>query len=930
MDDRVRLAVLGPLVASRGGERLDLGPPKQSAVLAVLLVKANQPVSVNTVVDAVWAEQPPAHGGNVVSKYVGRLRRLIDGPETPPDAGILRRTATGYVATVDDEVLDLAEFTSRTARARQLRRAGDLAGVRGELAAALTLWRGEPLAGLAGPFFESARQRLAEQRMAALEERIDVDLSHGAHTEVVAELIGLVAEHPLREHLAGQLMRALHSSGRQADAFAVFHTLRARLGDELGIDPGRAIGTLYEQLLRGDSAVDAAIRPTDRPVPAQLRRGVPDFVGRTTELTELIGRSSNSTPPVWAIDGTAGVGKTALVMHLAHQLADRYPDGQLYADLRGFDPKQSPLDPADVLGQFLRALGVFPQRIPTGVDELAALYRSTVTGRHVLVVLDNADSADQVRPLLPGTPGSLVLVTSRRDLSGLAVRDGAHRIVLHTLSPAESVSLLTRIMGQRWASAEPAAVAELARLCGYLPLALRIAGLQVANHPARTPADMVTDLAEERGRLDVLVTEGDAGSAVRAAFSLSYQALDPETARAFRLLGLHATPEFGLPVAAALLGADRGRTRRLLATLAAGHLLTDTGRGRYEYHDLMRAYAAELAATEDPDTERTAAKRRALTWYLHTADAAGRALVPSRQRADLAKTEWDGEPVSFDTTERALEWYEAERVNLVAEQRQAVELGESDVGWQLPVSMWDYCYLRSRWADWITTHEWGLVAARDDGDRVGEAGVLTSLAHAYLEVGRLADALTVAQDGLALWRTVGHRWGEGMALHIIASIDKQAGRAAEAADRYRQALAVHTGIGNRWGVAWSMAALGTTYRSLGDHERALDTARDATAVWREIGDPYGESFGLNDLGDTYLELERFDEAITHYRRAADLGREIGHWWGEATALTGLGDALLATGRPDAARREWLAALPLLQRLDEALTGVVRERLRGIT
>lgn len=932
MDESVRLGVLGPITASRGDEQVDLGPLKQSAVLAVLLLHANQPVSTDVIVDAVWAERPPEHGPNVVSKYVGRLRRLIDGPETPPDDGILRRVGPGYLARVDDSTFDLAEFTRRAAYARQLRRAGDRSGVRTELTAALGLWRGRPLAGLSGPFFDAARERLLEQRMTVLEERIEIDLACGAHAELIVELTGLVAEHPLREHLAGQLMRALYLSGRQADAFAVFHRLRARLRDQLGVDPGREITARYEQILRNEPGSPAAAHPrppTEHAVPAQLRRDIPDFTGRTAESSELVGLLGDRTPPICAIDGIAGVGKTALVMHLAHRLADRFPDGQLYADLRGFTSDQPPLSPGDVLGQFLRALGVVPLRIPTEVDEQAALYRSTLTGRRVLVVLDNAVSPDQVRPLLPGTAGSLTLVTSRRSLGGLCVRDGAHRIVLGTLSPGEAAGLITRIVGERRVRAHPDAVAELAALCGHLPLALRIATQQLAIDPTLTLADLVAELAEERSRLDVLVTEGDDSSTVRAAFSWSYQALDPDTARAFRLLGLHATAEFGLPVAAALLGIDPGPTRKLLARLTSGHLLTENGRGRYQYHDLMRAYAAELADIEDTEAERDAARRRALTWYLRTADAAGTALVPYRQRPDLGVAATEYEPVSFESSELALEWYEVERINLVAAQRQAIDLGETAVGWQLPVTMWDFCYLRSRWTDWIETHELGLVAARADGDRVGEAGVLTSLGHAYLEVNRLADARTTAEQALRVWRDIGHRWGEGMALHIIASVHKSAGHATEAIEGYLRALAVHTEIDNRWGIGWSMAALGTTYRSVGEFDKALHSLLRATAIWREIGDPYGEGFALNDLGDTYLELDRFAEAVDHYQQAANLNREVGNQWSEAMALTGLGNAMLAMGKPDAATESWQAALTIFERLGDPRTEPVRDRLASL-
>jgi DNA-binding SARP family transcriptional activator/tetratricopeptide (TPR) repeat protein len=914
MNEPVRVGLLGPLVAARGSDQVDLGPAKQRAVLAVLLLRANQPVSVDAIIDAVWDERPPADGPNVVSKYVGRLRRLT--------GVVIDRTAAGYLAHADHTTLDVADFERRIARARE----GHV-DVRAELAGALALWRGTPLAGMSGVFFDTARQRLGEQRMAALEERVDIDLATGVPADLVVELTGLVAEHPLRERLAGQLMRALHLAGRQADALTVHQRLRTRLRDELGIDPGREITALYERILRDD---DVAPRPARRdrriahPVPSQLRHDIPDFVGRDAELSELSGTSV----PICAIDGIAGVGKTATALHLAHRVADRFPDGHLYVDLRGFDSDHAPLAPADVLGRFLRALGVAPQRVPTDPDEMAALYRSALARRRVLIVLDNAVSPEQVRPLLPGTSGSLVLVTSRRSLAGLAVRDGAHRITLGTLPPDDAAALVTGIVGGRRAQARPAAVTELARLCGHLPLALCVAAQRVANHPTMTLADVVDELVAERGRLDALEVDGDDSSAVRAVFSWSYRALDDAAARAFRLLGLHPTPEFGLPAAAALLDASHADTRRLLATLTGLHLVQDNGKGRYQLHDLMRVYAMERAVAADSAAERTAAVRRVLSWYVHTSDAAGTVLVPYRQRAELGDP--PDEPVAFRSPEHALDWYETERANLIAAQQQAIDIGAPDVAWQLPVTMWDVFYLRSQWADWIAAHELGVSAARAAADVVGEAGVLTSLGHAYLEVGRAADALAVIEVALARWRAAGHRWGEGMALHILGGVDKAMGRLADSVDHYRQALAMHAEIDNKWGIGWTLAALGTTYHELRDYERALETSQRATAMWRDMGDRYGEGFTLTDLGDDYVELGRFDDAVAHYRMAADLNHQIGNGWSEAAALTGLGNAMRATGRTAEARASWSRALDILDDLGDPRADTLRDRLAALT
>jgi DNA-binding SARP family transcriptional activator len=908
MQELVRLALLGPLAAARGDEQVDLGPAKQRAVLAVLLLHPNRSVGADTIVDAVWPERPPANGRNVVSKYVGRLRRLL--------GGVIDRTDLGYVAVADHLTLDLLDFHRRIDRAVGLH--DNAAAMRTELTEALSLWRGPALSGLTGPFFDAARHQLAEQRLAALEERVEIDMALGTPAGLVVELTEQVALHPLRERLAGQLMRALHRYGRQADAIAVFHGLRDRLADELGIDPGREICALYERLLRNEEEP-----PADLPAPAQLSHDIPDFTGRTAELTELLAADAS---PIRVITGIAGVGKTALALHAAHRMRSRFPDGQLYVDLRGFDAEHSPLAPVEALGRFLTAMGVPAQLIPADTDERAALYRSAIAGKRLLLMLDNAASPDQVRPLLPGTATTVVLVTSRSTLTGLSVREGAHRITLSALPPGDAVALVSRIVGQRRATAEPAAVAELAELCGYLPLALRIAGQRVVGNPGLALAELARELAAER--LDVLVTEGDETSAVRAAFSWSYQSLAPELARAFRLLGLHSTPEFGLQAAAALLGVDADRARRLLGALSGGHLLQDNGKGRYQYHDLMRAYAVERAVAEESDRDCGDAVRRCLTWYVSAASAAGEVLVPHRQRAELDLPA-DVEPEVFRSMAQALEWYETEHANLVAVQRQAVDLGERTIAWQLPVAMWDFFYLRSQWTDWIGTHELGLTAVRATGDRVGEAGVLTSLGHAYLEVGRLDDALAVTRLGLSVWREVGHRWGEGIAVHILGGVHQAAGRLHASVEHYRRALTVHTEIDNQWGIGWTLAVLGTAYHSLGDYEPALDTLRQARSVWQDLGDRYGEGFVLNDLGETLLELGRFGEAVEHYRLAAELNREIGNEWSEAMALTGLGDAMRTMGQPDAAAASWRDALAIMRDLGDPRAESLRSRLAGL-
>jgi NB-ARC domain-containing protein/tetratricopeptide repeat protein len=467
---------------------------------------------------------------------------------------------------------------------------------------------------------------------------------------------------------------------------------------------------------------------------------------------------------IFVISGTAGVGKTALAVRWAHQLQDRFPDGQLYVNLRGYHPGP-PMTPEQALDCFLRALDVSVEKIPIGMDEKAGLYRSLLNGRRVLVVLDNANTVEQVRPLLPGSPGCLVVVTSRSQLAGLFIRDGAHRVSLDPLPPAEAVLLLRQIMGAARVDAEPDVAVKLARQCAYLPLALRISAERVVSRPHITLADLAGELANERDRLDVLAAHDDETTAVRSVFFWSYRTLPPAAAHIFRLLGLHAGPDISIPVAAVLAGTTPPQARLLLNVLTGVHLLEETGHDRYRFHDLLRVYAAERVATEETDHERDSAVRRLLTWYLHTADAAGRVLTPQWRYVPLDFPEAGFLPLVFTTYQQALEWCEAESANLVAATRHAAECGQHVIAWKLPAVLWNFFILRRHWADWITTHETGLAAARHLHDRYGEAWITNNLGGCYRCLGQFDEAINYLQQALVAWRELDDRWGEGWTLN---------------------------------------------------------------------------------------------------------------------------------------------------------------------
>jgi hypothetical protein len=478
-----------------------------------------------------------------------------------------------------------------------------------------------------------------------------------------------------------------------------------------------------------------------RPIPAELPHDAAGFTGRELELAALdsfaLGEGSTAVV-ISAIDGVAGIGKTALAVHFGHRVAVAFPDGQLYVNLRGFDPDQPPVDPRDVLPRFLRALGADLSLMPADLDELASVYRSLLSGRRVLIVLDNAATAEQIRPLLPGTAGCLAVVTSRNRLSGLVARDSARRLTLNVLPPAEAIALLSRIIGSERVAAEPHAADTLARLCGWLPLALRIAADRAAAHRHLTLTDLVDELTVEHDRLDVLGTD-ETASQIRAVFSWSYRALPPEPARAFRLLSLHAGQDISAPAAAALIGANIPKIRQLLEALTGGHLLEETGRDRYQFHDLVRVYAAECAKISEPESQRTGAIRRLLTWYLHTADAFSRTFNPDARHPSLDLPEPASQPLVFATHQQATNWAKSELANLVPIAGQATAIGDDATAWKLAASLMPIFIFYRRIDDLLTILHSALAAAQRLGDSDAEASILSRLAEAYLEAGHPAQ-----------------------------------------------------------------------------------------------------------------------------------------------------------------------------------------------
>jgi tetratricopeptide (TPR) repeat protein len=686
---------------------------------------------------------------------------------------------------------------------------------------------------------------------------------------------------------------------------------------------GRGVMDLPElRLISADGAIRAR-----RPIPAQLPHDVLGFTGREPELAALdclAADRGDAAVVISAIDGIAGIGKTGLAVHFAHRVAASFSDGQLFVNLRGFDPDQPPLAPRDVLPGFLRGLGADPSQLPADPDELAAMYRSMLSGRRILIVLDNAASAEQVRPLLPGTAGCLAIVTSRNRLSSLVARDGAQRLTLDVLTPDAAVSLITRIAGTERAAVDPAAVGKLAQLCGWLPLALRITADRAATHRHLTMTDLVEELALERDRLDALSTD-EKTTQVRAVFSWSYQALTPGPARAFRLLSLHPGPDISAQAAAALLDAAVSETRQLLRTLTGGHLLEETGRDRYRFHDLVRVYAAECARASEPEPHRAAAVRRLLTWYLHTADAFFRTFNPDNRHVPLDPPPPACRPPVFTTHRQAVDWAQGELANLVPIVRLAALVGDDASVWKFPVTLVPILGIQRRFGDLVPALHSALIATQQLGDRTAEAWVLTCCAEVYFQIDP-TQAAEYCQRALAISAEVGDAYGQWAAPYLEGICYLDLGRSSEALDCFQQALTAACRSSNLRAEGMSLDRLGLVDQQLGSFVTAIDLHRKALAILNQTHSRWPQAFAMQNLANAYRDQGCIGDAVDYYQRARTVFSEMGDHWAEATLLIELGQARKAAGQPDEARESWQSALNTFEEFGDARTDQVRALL----
>jgi DNA-binding SARP family transcriptional activator/tetratricopeptide (TPR) repeat protein len=907
----MQFGVLGPLRVTDGsGEPVAVSAPRLRVLLAVLLWRANHPVAVDELAEMVWDGTPPAGAAEATRALVMRLRRVLG---QPVGARLVTR-APGYVIELVDDELDASRFETLSSGAGAAIRAERWAEAAPTAAAALGLWRGTALVDVSSRLLRDAwAPHLEQARVQALEWRFEAELHKGGHEELIPELRQVTGHHPLRERFHAQLMLALARAGRQSEALAVYREARLVLVGELGIEPGQELRALHERILAGDTALAAPPRALGeiRPlIPRQLPAGVRSFTGRQTELLGLMEQAEQSaeagrTVVIAAIDGMAGVGKTALAVHVAYRLASRFPDGQLFIDLHGYTEGYEPRTPADALDWLLRALGTPAHQIPQDVEERAALYRQRLADTRTLVVLDNAASEAQVRPLLPGGTGCLVLVTSRRHLKGL---DDAHVLSLDVLPPGDAITLLRKVAGPGGAADEDPMLAEIAGLCGHLPLALRIAAALLRHRPTWTPGRLARLLGEQRQRISALSDgERDLGT----VFDMSYQGLAGPLRYLFRSLGLVPGPDVDACAAAALVDTDPASATRLLEELTDHNLLIQQVPGRYRLHDLIRLHARALA-DGDPLSERDRALDRLQDYYQGTASRAD-ALIARRSRPVLDAPVPADAPALPDPA-AAWAWLRTERPNLIAVLHHAAGHGHQQRFVALAAGLDTMLSADGPWTQAIALHTAAATAARLLGDHSSQADALVRLGNVRGFTGDFPGAIRALAHALRLYRDLGSRLGQTDALTRLGDVRILTGAFPNATRDLREALRLAHDLGEQSAQAHALIRLGKVQRMTGDLPGAVRDLEQALDLYRALGYRLGQATALSRLGDVRILTGDFAGAARDQEQALELYRDLGNQLGEGSALALLGQVRLSLGDHRGAARHLEAAVDLFRRI----------------
>ncbi|MFY1669572.1 AfsR/SARP family transcriptional regulator [Plantactinospora sp. WMMB334] len=965
--------LLGPLVVSReDGQAVPLGSVKQRLLLAALLLRPNEVVGVDDLLSVIWGDTPPASAAANLRTYVLGLRRRLND-----DSGPSRLTAVagGYLLRVEPGERDLDRFDAAASRGRRALAANDPTGAATEFATAVDIWRGAPLADLPlpAPLVHLAGQ-LEERRALAEEDYADALLAIGAIDAVLPRLRALLDRHPLRQRAWGQLMVTLYHAGDVAGALGAFQRARRVLAEETGLDPAPWLSQLHAEILRHgeiprpwQAAAGRQPRPeTSAPVGAEGATSVPGgaaaqhpgtgmaamswraegngsrpnllvprqlppetamFVGRTAQLhrlSELADTPRRAGVTISVITGPGGVGKTALALHWAHAVAHRFVDGQLYINLRGYGPSRSVMSPNEAIRSFLEALGIPALRIPTTLEAQVGLYRSLLAGRRVLVVLDNAFSAEQVRPLLPGTSGGVVVVTSRNQLAGLVAVEGAHPLPVAVPSRDEARELLACRLGKARMDAETDAVDAVIERCGGLPLALAIVAARAATAPTTPLAQLAAELRGSRAVLDMF-TGDDETRDLRAVLSWSYRAHHGPVARLFRMLGLHIGVDVSVEAAASLTGLPAGEARRALAELNSANLIDEHRPGRYTLHDLMRAYAAELVMETEAEEERRAALRRLFDHYLHSSRLADRQIAPQLDH-QLEPPAPGVTTVASPDHDRAVAWFKTEHRALLTANERAADLGMPELVEPLTATFESYLHMSGRLQDWVTVRESALKTTRAMGDLAGQAATHQGLGRAYSKLGRFDDAHVHLREALGIHQALGNKIAVAYTDLALSHSLERSGRTAAALEHALSALDQFVAEAHQAGKARALNAAGWCHALLGDHAIALPLCEQALQIYQEMRMILGEANTWDSLGFIHHHLGDAAQAIHCYEQALRLSRQAGSQFYEAETLFRLGDAYHADGRPAESREAWQQALEIFELTGHPDAGELRARL----
>ncbi|MEO3876203.1 BTAD domain-containing putative transcriptional regulator [Nonomuraea sp. B12E4] len=880
-----RIEVTAPV---QGGP-LDIGPRKQRMLLGLLLCSANRPVPSSRLIEALWWDgEAPSSSRVNVRVCVHNLRRAF-GAER------LTSSRHGYLLAVRPGELDSERFEDLVTQGRRVMEERGVARASSLLRQALDLWRGPAFEGLTDcPPLGQEAARLEELRLGALHDRLAADLALGRHAGVIAELHALAADHPTRERFSAQLMIALYRSGRQAEALRAFQRTRQALVDELGIEPSPELRDLHQVMLRGDSIPERgepAVRAVRPAVPAELPADLDAFTGRSAEVARLRAVLTDAGRRFAAISGVGGSGKSALAVHVAHQVVDWYGDGQLYIDLNGSTPGVKPLEPIEALSRMLRSLGVESSAIPTDTDEAAGRLRTVTGQKRILFLLDNAVDAAQVRPLLPASPTCGVLVTSRKMLTTM---DGVVHERLDVLPEDDAHALLGRLIGSARAAAEPEAAAEVVRRCGCLPLAIRIAAARLIGRPAWEVRTLADRLAAEENRLSELEVDD---RAVRASFMPSYRDLDHLSSRMFRLTGLLDTTDIGVGAAAALAGVSVDHAETLLDRLTDAELAGTRISGRYVMHDLLRLFGRERVLEEEPEQESRQAVERVLHWYLATARSATRVVAARRQQLIDIGTDPGLPGMALESTDDVYAWIDAEAHNLPAIVAQAGS-ASPELAVALAAAIYGPLYVRGRWREQFVVGQIAVESADRTDDLRWRAIAYGDLGGTHTRFGNIAEGITYLKTALAAYQKIGDLRGESAQLNLLAIAHRQSGQFDESISLFQQTLEIDRRQGNRLIEGITLTNLGNTYQKAGHLGEAIDAHTESLAIAEEVGNATGIAVAVGHLAEIDCMTRAPEAAVKRYLEALDADRvanmletplEAEHWWGLGRAYDDLGD-----------------------------------------